>query len=172
MSAPITLLVLATVCAVAQALPVKQQTTTTTTTATPESETPQHLPEHDLHYSRYLQEVVQALETDPEFKAKLDKAEQVDIRVSRGSVPVEPCSLFQTFHIVVLSPQSGQIAHELDYVHHNVRNELDEIKRREINRLRELATKQVNHIIIIIYVNKRKLFVGVCDKPITHSHMV
>lgn len=42
--------------------------------------------------------------------------------------------------------QSGQIAHELEYVHHSVRNELDEIKRREIIRLRELATKQVKNI--------------------------
>lgn len=80
MSAHTALLVLATICAIVQSLPVKQPTTTST--AAPEAASPANSPEHDLHYSRYLQEVVQALETDPDFKAKLDKAEQVDIRVS------------------------------------------------------------------------------------------
>ena len=36
-----------------------------------------------LEYSKYLQEVVSALENDPEFRAKLDKADEADIRVSR-----------------------------------------------------------------------------------------
>lgn len=37
--------------------------------------------------------------------------------------------------------QTGKIAEELDYVHHNVRTQLDEIKRRELERLRELSMK-------------------------------
>jgi hypothetical protein len=72
--------------------------------------------ENTLEYERYLKEVVSALETDPDFRAKLDKADEADIR-------------------------SGKIAHELEYVNHNVRTKLDEIKRQEIERLRQLATK-------------------------------
>ncbi|XP_026477023.1 nucleobindin-2-like isoform X1 [Ctenocephalides felis] len=70
-----------------------------------------------MEYHRYLQEVVQALESDPEFREKLTKAEEVDIR-------------------------TGKIAHELEYVNHNVRTKLDELKRQELERLRHLATKQ------------------------------
>ncbi|KAH8380635.1 hypothetical protein KR009_011923 [Drosophila setifemur] len=69
-----------------------------------------------LEYERYLREVVEALEADPEFRKKLDKAPEADIR-------------------------SGKIAQELDYVNHHVRTKLDEIKRRELERLRELANK-------------------------------
>ena len=35
-----------------------------------------------MEYHRYLKEVVQALESDPEFRAKLEKAEEHDILVS------------------------------------------------------------------------------------------
>lgn len=35
-----------------------------------------------MEYHRYLKEVVQALESDPEFRAKLEKANEDDIRVS------------------------------------------------------------------------------------------
>uniref|UniRef100_D3TMU7 DNA-binding protein of the nucleobindin family n=1 Tax=Glossina morsitans morsitans TaxID=37546 RepID=D3TMU7_GLOMM len=70
-----------------------------------------------LEYERYLKEVVEALESDPDFRKKLDKAAEADIR-------------------------SGKIAQELDYVNHHVRTKLDEIKRRELERLRTLANKQ------------------------------
>ncbi|KAM7358306.1 nucleobindin 1 [Cochliomyia hominivorax] len=70
-----------------------------------------------LEYERYLKEVVDALESDPEFRKKLDKAPEADIR-------------------------SGKIAQELDYVNHHVRTKLDEIKRRELERLRALAKKE------------------------------
>ncbi|XP_064548530.1 nucleobindin-2 isoform X1 [Drosophila montana] len=70
-----------------------------------------------LEYERYLREVVEALEADPEFRKKLDKAPEADIR-------------------------SGKIAQELDYVNHHVRTKLDEIKRRELERLRELANQE------------------------------
>ncbi|EDV98032.1 nucleobindin-2 [Drosophila grimshawi] len=69
-----------------------------------------------LEYERYLREVVEALEADPEFRKKLDQAPEADIR-------------------------SGKIAQELDYVNHHVRTKLDEIKRRELERLRDLANK-------------------------------
>lgn len=36
----------------------------------------------NLEYERYLKEIVNALETDPEFRAKLDKTDEADIRVS------------------------------------------------------------------------------------------
>jgi hypothetical protein len=37
-----------------------------------------------IEYNRYLKEVVTALDSDPEFKSKLEKAEESDIRVSKG----------------------------------------------------------------------------------------
>jgi len=36
----------------------------------------------EVEYHRYLKEVVQALEKDPEFRAKLEKVPEEDIRVS------------------------------------------------------------------------------------------
>jgi hypothetical protein len=70
-----------------------------------------------MEYHRYLREVVNALESDPQFRSKLEKAEEHDIR-------------------------SGKIAEELEFVSHHVRSRLDEIKRVELNRLRELTEKQ------------------------------
>jgi len=40
-----------------------------------------------LEYERYLREVVEALEADPEFRKKLDKAPEADIRVSKEGFP-------------------------------------------------------------------------------------
>lgn len=37
----------------------------------------------NLEYERYLKEVVGALESDPDFRQKLDNATEVDVRVSR-----------------------------------------------------------------------------------------
>ncbi|XP_026759678.2 nucleobindin-2 isoform X2 [Galleria mellonella] len=73
--------------------------------------------EEYMEYHRYLKEVVQALESDPDFRERLEKADVEDVR-------------------------SGKIADQLDFVNHNVRTKLDEIKRRELERLRHLATKQ------------------------------
>lgn len=67
-----------------------------------------------IEYERYLKEVVGLLESDPEFRKKLDAASEADIR-------------------------SGKIAQELELVDHNVRNKLDELKRSELERLRGLA---------------------------------
>ncbi|XP_053953903.1 nucleobindin-2 [Anastrepha ludens] len=78
--------------------------------ATPDVETA-------LEYERYLKEVVDALESDVEFRKKLDKAPEADIR-------------------------SGKIAQELEYVNHHVRSKLDEIKREEVERLRKLVNKE------------------------------
>lgn len=38
--------------------------------------------ENNLEYHRYLKEVVDALESDADFRAKLEKADEADIRVS------------------------------------------------------------------------------------------
>ncbi|CAH2034700.1 unnamed protein product, partial [Iphiclides podalirius] len=73
--------------------------------------------EEYMEYHRYLKEVVQALESDPDFRERLEKADEEDVR-------------------------SGKIAEQLDFVNHNIRTKLDEIKRRELDRLRHLATKQ------------------------------
>merc|ERR1712226_1248904 len=70
-----------------------------------------------IEYNRYLQEVVQVLESDPEFRKKLENADVDQIR-------------------------DGTIAHELEFVHHGVRTKLDEIKRKELERLRHLAVRQ------------------------------
>ncbi|XP_004535529.1 nucleobindin-2 [Ceratitis capitata] len=70
-----------------------------------------------LEYERYLKEVVEALESDPDFRKKLDKAPEADIR-------------------------NGKIAQELEYVNHHVRSKLDEIKRREVERLRKLVNQE------------------------------
>uniref|UniRef100_A0A182WB14 EF-hand domain-containing protein n=1 Tax=Anopheles minimus TaxID=112268 RepID=A0A182WB14_9DIPT len=73
--------------------------------------------ENIIEYNKYLQEVVNVLESDPVFAEKLQKAAESDIR-------------------------SGVIAQELEYVGHHVRSRLDELKRVELQRLKELATKQ------------------------------
>lgn len=70
-----------------------------------------------MEYHRYLREVVNALESDVQFKDKLEKADEKDIK-------------------------SGKIAQELEFVSHHVRSRLDEIKRIEINRLRELTEQK------------------------------
>lgn len=71
----------------------------------------------DIGYRKYLMEVVQILESDPEFREKLEKADDVDI-------------------------YSGKVAEQLQFVNHNVRTKLDEIKRGELERLRHLASKE------------------------------
>ncbi|XP_076622787.1 nucleobindin 1 isoform X2 [Colletes latitarsis] len=70
-----------------------------------------------MEYRRYLMEVVQVLESDPDFRATLEKADEADIR-------------------------TGKIADQLQFLNHNVRSRLDEIKREELERLRHLATKE------------------------------
>nr|XP_018904057.1 PREDICTED: involucrin-like [Bemisia tabaci] len=69
-----------------------------------------------LEYERYMTQVVSLLETDPEFKKKVEAVNDKDV-------------------------QSGAIAKELEYVDHNIRTKLDELKRAEIERLRQLAHK-------------------------------
>lgn len=82
-----------------------------------------HTLQHNLEYERYLKEIVEALESDPDFRRKLNEASEDDIR-------------------------SGNIANELDYVNHQIRNKLDEIKREEIERLRHLVKKQVSVVVV------------------------
>ncbi|KAK9871604.1 hypothetical protein WA026_012984 [Henosepilachna vigintioctopunctata] len=74
--------------------------------------------ENYMEYHRYLSEVVQALESDQEFKKKLEKAPEEEIR-------------------------SGKIADELEFVSHHVRTKLDEIKRLELERLKQLIEKKI-----------------------------
>jgi len=70
-----------------------------------------------IEYNRYLQEVVQLLESDADFRQKLEKSDPEDIR-------------------------NGKVAKELEYVNHHVRNKLDELKRQEMERLRHLAVQE------------------------------
>ncbi|XP_023306179.2 nucleobindin-2 [Lucilia cuprina] len=115
MKTTITILLIGSCILLSYALPVTktkkdEKKEETSTPESPDVETA-------LEYERYLKEVVEALESDPEFRKKLDKAPEADIR-------------------------SGKIAQELDYVNHHVRTKLDEIKRRELERLRTLAKKE------------------------------
>jgi len=70
-----------------------------------------------LDYNKYLQQVVEVLESDPEFRKKLETAKVEEIR-------------------------DGTIAKELEFLSHGVRTKLDEVKRGELERLRHLAQKQ------------------------------
>jgi len=70
-----------------------------------------------LEYNKYLKEVVQVLESDPQFRKKLEEAKVDEIR-------------------------DGTIAKELEILNHGVRTKLDEIKRQELERLRHLAQRQ------------------------------
>nr|CAG4648813.1 EOG090X0B17 [Polyphemus pediculus] len=70
-----------------------------------------------IEYNRYLQEVVSLLESDAEFRQKLEKSDPEDIR-------------------------TGKVAKELEYVNHHVRTKLDELKRQEMERLRHLAVEE------------------------------
>lgn len=85
-----TLLALAAVVGNVSSLPVIVKTTSTTeppaAAAAAEAVADAHdSPEEQLSYSRYLQEIVQALETDEDFRKKLSDSEQVDIRVSAAT---------------------------------------------------------------------------------------
>jgi hypothetical protein len=76
---------------------------------------------NNLEYGRYLKEVVEILENDPDFKRKLENASIDDIK-------------------------SGNIAQHLGLVQHHVRTKLDEAKQREINRLRDLVGKKIRNL--------------------------
>ncbi|XP_070199680.1 nucleobindin-2-like isoform X3 [Littorina saxatilis] len=67
-----------------------------------------------LEYDRYLRQVVDVLESDDEFRKKLQNANISDIK-------------------------SGAIALHLELVNNTIRTKLDEIKRMEVQRLQELA---------------------------------
>jgi len=92
------------------------------TPATPGAEVVNDTLEHDpvlnLEYHKYLREIVNILETDPEFKKIIDTASADDIK-------------------------TGKIAQHLDLVGHNIRTKLDELKRQEIERLRKLIQRKV-----------------------------
>jgi nucleobindin len=72
----------------------------------------------NLEYHKYLKEVVNILEADPQFKNMIENASVEDIK-------------------------SGQIATHLDLVNHNVRTKLDELKRQEIDRLNKLINRKI-----------------------------
>ena len=64
-----------------------------------------------IEYNRYLQEIVQVLESDTDFRKKLEDSDVEKIR-------------------------DGSIAEELKFVDHGLRTKLDDIKRKEVDRLR------------------------------------
>ncbi|XP_074661013.1 nucleobindin-2-like isoform X7 [Tubulanus polymorphus] len=89
----------------------------------PQKEEPKEGTADDIHqafegYSRYLKEIQTALESDPEFRKRMENTTYESI-------------------------QKGDIAQHLEFVSHEVRTKLDEIKRTEINRLREIAKYQL-----------------------------
>uniref|UniRef100_A0A9L9PXW6 Nucleobindin-1 n=1 Tax=Homo sapiens TaxID=9606 RepID=A0A9L9PXW6_HUMAN len=76
-------------------------------------------PDTGLYYHRYLQEVIDVLETDGHFREKLQAANAEDIK-------------------------SGKLSRELDFVSHHVRTKLDELKRQEVSRLRMLLKAKMD----------------------------
>ncbi|XP_053121060.1 nucleobindin-1 [Hemicordylus capensis] len=86
---------------------------------TQEAETPPEAPDTGLYYHRYLQEVINVLETDGHFREKLQAANADDIK-------------------------SGKLSKELDFVSHHVRTKLDELKRQEVSRLRMLLKAKMD----------------------------
>lgn len=73
-----------------------------------------------LEYERYLREVVEALEADPEFRKKLDKAPEADIRVSKREWQVFSSSwnIFQESGILPLCIQLTLIfSHRVERSH-------------------------------------------------------
>ncbi|RNA12552.1 nucleobindin-2 isoform X1 [Brachionus plicatilis] len=70
-----------------------------------------------LEYHKYLKEIVNILETDPEFKKQIENASIEDIK-------------------------SGRIAEHLALVDPSIRTKLDEIKRMEIERLRRAIQRK------------------------------
>ncbi|XP_075258713.1 nucleobindin-2-like [Convolutriloba macropyga] len=77
----------------------------------------------ELSYEKYLREVTRILESDPDFKKKMENATREEV-------------------------MSGKLSRDLEFASHHVRNQLDEAKRREIDRLRtdfkEMARLQNN----------------------------
>uniref|UniRef100_A0ABI8A8I7 Nucleobindin-1 n=1 Tax=Felis catus TaxID=9685 RepID=A0ABI8A8I7_FELCA len=87
---------------------------------TPQQESPAtESPDTGLYYHRYLQEVINVLETDGHFREKLQAANAEDIK-------------------------SGKLSRELDFVSHHVRTKLDELKRQEVSRLRMLLKAKMD----------------------------
>ncbi|XP_020648445.3 nucleobindin-1 [Pogona vitticeps] len=84
-----------------------------------QAETPPEAPDTGLYYHRYLQEVINVLETDGHFREKLQAANAEDIK-------------------------SGKLSKELDFVSHHVRTKLDELKRQEVSRLRMLLKAKMD----------------------------
>ncbi|XP_054851389.1 nucleobindin-1 [Eublepharis macularius] len=84
-----------------------------------EEETPPEPSDTGLFYHRYLQEVINVLETDGHFREKLQAANAEDIK-------------------------SGKLSKELDFVSHHVRTKLDELKRQEVSRLRMLLKAKMD----------------------------
>ncbi|XP_019406628.1 PREDICTED: nucleobindin-1 [Crocodylus porosus] len=82
-------------------------------------EAPPEPPDTGLYYHRYLQEVINVLETDSHFREKLQAANAEDIK-------------------------SGKLSKELDFVSHHVRTKLDELKRQEVSRLRMLIKAKMD----------------------------
>ncbi|XP_028929927.1 nucleobindin-1 [Ornithorhynchus anatinus] len=83
------------------------------------NEPPPEAPDTGLYYHRYLQEVINVLETDGHFKEKLQAANAEDIK-------------------------SGKLSRELDFVSHHIRTKLDELKRQEVSRLRMLLKAKMD----------------------------
>lgn len=61
--------------------------------------------------------------------------------------------------------KSGNIAHQLEFVSHQVREKLDELKRRELHRLRELVRDQIKQ-------NGTEVFLAIIHGRGRHDCMV
>ncbi|PIK58002.1 hypothetical protein BSL78_05090, partial [Apostichopus japonicus] len=76
-------------------------------------------PQTGLEYEKYLEQVIQVLETDPSMREKLEGMTMDDLK-------------------------AGKMGEEINWLDHNIRTELDELKRLEIQRLRNIARKRMD----------------------------
>ncbi|KYO37155.1 nucleobindin-1 [Alligator mississippiensis] len=106
-------LLLTTLLGLVASVPIDRSKEKKTKEASPEP------PDTGLYYHRYLQEVINVLETDSHFREKLQAANAEDIK-------------------------SGKLSKELDFVSHHVRTKLDELKRQEVSRLRMLIKAKMD----------------------------
>ena len=95
------------------------------------NETIEHDPILAIEYNKYLEKVLSMLQSDPEFKKRIENATSEDLK-------------------------TGLIATHLDFVHHNVRSKLDELKRQEIDRLRKLIARKIKLDHLEPHLRRRK----------------
>ena len=91
-----------------------------------------------LQYSRYLNEVIQLLNSDVKYREALKN------NYTEADIQVSICfKIKQKLNRFVFILKSGKIAKNLELVDANIRTKLDEIKRKEVDRLIALTRRRI-----------------------------